>query len=40
MAETIRISGVEASQVSDGFHTLEELYDHRITLYTPKALYR
>lgn len=28
-----RITGGDEMQVSDGFHTMDELYDHRITLF-------
>jgi len=31
--EVIKISGVNTNEVSDGYHTFGELYDHRITLY-------
>lgn len=31
------ITGPEAMSVSDGYHTLDELYDHRITLYIALA---
>lgn len=33
MAEPLKIGVESLSQVSDGYHTIEELYDHRITLY-------
>ena len=29
----MRLIGEETMQVSDGFHTMDELYDHRITLW-------
>lgn len=32
-AKNITIWGLKKMQVSDGYHTLDELYDHRITLY-------
>lgn len=31
--DTITISVADLGKVSDGYHTIEELYDHRITLY-------
>lgn len=31
--EKITIEVEDYSKVSDGYHTIEELYDHRITLY-------
>ena len=32
MEKTIKITG-ENIQISDGYHTFDELYDHRITIY-------
>jgi hypothetical protein len=32
MNKTIKITG-EDIQVSDGYHTFDELYEHRVTLY-------
>lgn len=29
----MRLMGNDEMQVSDGYHTMDELYDHRITLY-------
>lgn len=29
----IEVNGPEEMQVSDGYHTMDELYDHRITLF-------
>lgn len=31
--ELIKNSGVDTNQISDGYHTFKELYDHRIELY-------
>lgn len=29
----IRESGIDANKISDGYHTFEELYEHRIALF-------
>jgi hypothetical protein len=31
--KTFTISGPDTVQVSDGFHTMDELYEHRVILY-------
>ena len=33
----VKVEGIDAMQVSDGYHTMDELYDHRITLFIALA---
>ncbi len=33
LGKKILVAGTDTMQVSDGYHTMDELYDHRITLF-------
>lgn len=38
MAITIPLSDADTRKVSDGYHTFEELYDHRVLLFIALAM--